>query len=165
MSDAMSDQNSVYTDKPIYARRMAARADRRRWPNRKSKRAGMRKSVSKLNTPRKLSTLILAYAAIALVGYHAYSIRTSCESGWVSSVLKAIGIQVLASFMILAVTMPLFAFNSDLEIVHSDWTVTERDIAAITYLQNMMWHTEFGTIVHLVLSFLLARWWLICRDD
>lgn len=155
MSDAMSDQNSVYTDKPIYARRMAARADRRRWPNRKSKRAGMRKSVSKLDTPRKLSTLILAYAAIALVGYHAYSIRTSCESGWVSSVLKAIGIQVLASFMILAVTMPLFAFNSD----------RERDIAAITYLQNMIWHTEFGPIVHLVLSFLLARWWLICRDD
>jgi hypothetical protein len=157
MSDAMSDQNSVYTDKPIYGRRMAARADR------KSKRAGMRKSVSKLDTPRKLSTLILAYAAIALVGYHAYSIRTSCESGWVSSVLKAIGIQVLASFMILAVTMPLFAFNSDREIVHSDGT--ERDIAAITYLQNMMWHTEFGPIVHLVLSFLLARWWLICRDD
>ena len=115
----------------------------------------MRKSVSKLDTPRKLSTLILAYAAIALVGYHAYSIRTSCESGWVSSVLKAIGIQVLASFMILAVTMPLFAFNSD----------RERDIAAITYLQNMIWHTEFGPIVHLVLSFLLARWWLICRDD
>lgn len=102
-----------------------------------------RKSVS------KLSTLILAYAAIALVVYHTYSIRTSCESGWVSSVLKAIGIQVLALFMILAVTTPLFTFNSG------------REIAAITYLQNMM-NSEIGPIVHLVLSFLLARWWLVC---
>lgn len=151
MSDAMSDQNSaVYTDKPMFARRRATRTDRRRWPNRKSKK-GMRTYVSQRKSVSKLSTLILAYAAIALVAYHTYSIRTSCESGWVSSVLKAIGIQVLALFMILAVTTPLFTFNSG----------REEDIAAITYLQNMM-NSEIGPIVHLVLSFLLARWWLVC---
>ena len=132
----MSD--SLYTDKPLYARRVA-RTDRRRNHAARASKAS-------------LSKLILAYAAIALIAYHAYSIRTSCDSGWVSSVLKAIGIQALAFFMLIAVLAPLFAYNKD------------GSMRAVTKLENLM-GGEFGVIVHLILSFLLARWWLICRDD
>lgn len=132
MSDATQSTGPIYTDKPMYARR-----DRQRKSNQAS-----RASVTKL---------ILAYAAIVLAAYHAYSIHSSCGSGWVSSLLKSIGIQVLAFFLLVAVLAPLFSYNKD------------GSIRAITKLEKVM-GSEVGVIVHLILSFLLARWWLICRE-